>query len=124
MKYEISEIINDKYICGSTILRMHKKIKKDVVYKIIFKFSFSSSFVIHFLFIIFNSMYTIILCNDLILNFKNSYHISKWLRVLTPFFSVEKINLDNLTYIIICIIILTIFILKMFYPSYFHKRCL
>jgi len=122
MKYEISDIINDKYTCGSTILRIHKKIKKEVEYKIILKFSFTSSFVIHFLFIIFNSMYTIILCNDFILNYKNNYHISKWLRILTPFFYVEKFNLNNLSYLIICSIILIIFLFKMLYLSYFSYK--
>ena len=106
MKYEISEIINDKYISGSTILRIHKKISKEVIDKMIIKFSFSSSFVIYLIFIIFNSMYTFILCNDFILNFNNSYHISKFLRILTPFFYVEKLNINNLTYLIICSIIL------------------
>ena len=112
MKYEISEIINDKYTSGSTILRIHKKISKEVIDKMIIKLSFSSSFPIYLLFIIFNSMYTFILCNDFILNFNNSYHISKFLRILTPFFYVEKLNINNLTYLIICSIILIVSSLK------------
>ena len=122
MKYEISEIINDKYNCGSIILRIHKKINKEVTDKMIIKFSFSSSFAIYLLFIIFNSMYTFILCNDFILNFNNSHHISKFLRILTPFFYVEKLNINNLAYLIICSIILIIFILKILYLSYFSYK--
>ena len=122
MKYEISEIINDKYTSGSTILRIHKKISKEVIDKMIIKFSFSSSFVIYLLFIIFNSMYTFILCNDFILNFNNSYHISKFLRILTPFFYIENLRLNNQTYLIICSIILIIFIFKILYLSYFSYK--
>ena len=122
MKYEISEINNDKFTCGSTILRIHKKIKNEIAYKMILKFSFSNSFAIHFLFIIFNSMYTIILCNDFILNFKNNFHISKQLRILTLYFYVEKSNLNNLAYLIICNIILIIFIFKLLYLSYFSYK--
>ena len=124
MKYEISEIINDKYICGSTILRIHKKVNKEIIYKMLLKWSFSSSFLIHFLFIIFNSMNTFILCNEFIINFRknDNLHISRLLRILTPFYYAEKYNLSNTNYLIICSIILIIFISKMIYLYFFSYK--
>ena len=37
MKYEISDIIQSKYIYGLTILRIHQKANKRVILKIILK---------------------------------------------------------------------------------------
>ena len=121
MKYEISEIINDKYTCCSTILRMHKKVNKEIFYKMLLKWSFSSSFLIHFLFIIFNSMDTLILSNEFIINYDN-LDISRYLRILTPFYFAMKYNLSNLNYLIICSIILIIFISKIIYLYYFSYK--
>ena len=124
MKYEILDIINDKNICGSTMLRMNKKVNKAIIFKMLLKWSFSNSFLIHFLFIIFNSIDTLILSNEFIINYRknDNLSISRWLRILTPFYYAMKYNLSNLNYLIICSIILIIFISKMTYLYYFSYK--
>jgi len=124
MKFEISEIINDKYICGSTLLRIHKKVKKEIIYKMLLKWSFSSSFIVHLFFIIFNSMDTFILCNEIIINFRKNenLYISRFLRILTPYYYAEKYNLSNTNYLFICSIILIVFISKIIYLYYFSYK--
>ena len=118
MKYEISDIINEKYIYGLTILRIHKKVDKRVIYRMILKISISDNFIIHLLFIIFNSMGTIILCCDFINDYNNKIYLSRWIRIITPYYLVVKLHLNNLLYIIICSIIIIINIILVIYFYY------
>jgi hypothetical protein len=46
MKYEISDLINEKYIYGLTILRIHQKVNKGVIFRMILKISISANFII------------------------------------------------------------------------------
>ena len=118
MKYEISDIINDKYIYGLTVLRIHNKVNKNVIYKILFKFLIKNSILIHLLFLIFNSMGMIVLCSDFVDDYDNNLYLSKYLRILTPIFLIETFHIDNLTYIIICSILIIICILRCSYLFY------
>ena len=56
MKYEISDILNEKNKYGLTLLRIHKKADKGVTPYLILKLSFYDYFFIHILFIIVSSM--------------------------------------------------------------------
>lgn len=121
MKYEISDLINEKYIYGLTILRIHQKVNKGVIFRMILKISISANFIIHLLFIIFNSMGTIILCSDFnndYYNNNNKIYLSKSIRIITPYYLVEKLHLNNLLYIIICTILMIIYIILVIYSYY------
>lgn len=118
MKYEISDIINEKYIYGLTILRIHQKVDKGVIYRMILKISISDSFIIHLLFIIFNSIGAIILCSDFKNDYNNNIYLSKWIRIITPYYLVEKLHLNHMIYIIICSILMIICIILGIYFYY------
>ena len=117
MKYEISDIIQNKYIYGLTILRIHKKADKGVTFKMILKIPIYSYFLVHFLFIAINSINTLILCGDFIPNNENIY-LSTVLRYVSPYFLVDVFHINNISYIIICFIIIIICICRYIYFYY------
>ena len=117
MKYEISDIIQNKYIYGLTILRIHKKAYKGVTFKMILKIPIYSYFLVHFLFIAINSINTLILCGDFIPNNENIY-LSTVLRYVSPYFLVDVFHINNISYIIICFIIIIICICRYIYFYY------
>jgi len=121
MKYEISDIIQNKYIYGLTILRIHKKANKGVILKMVLKIPLYTNYFIHFLFLIINSMNIIILCGDFIPNRNNTY-LSTYLTFLTPFSIVEKLRLTNLSYLIICTIIIIVCIFRYLYLYYLQYK--
>ena len=117
MKNEISDLNKNKYELA--LLRIHKKIKKEILYKMNIKNYIYNSFKINFLFIVLNSIHTIILCNDFIINYNNSnLNYSKWIRFFTLYYLVEKLKISNETYLTICIILILIFLLKYIYFYY------
>ena len=123
MKSEISELINEYNIYELTLLRIHKKVNKEILYKMIIKIHLCNSFKIHFLFIVLNSIHTIILCNDFNINYKNSkLNYSKWIRLCTLYYLFEKLKISNTTYLTICIILILIFLLKFIYFYYLSYR--
>ena len=112
MKYEISDIINEKNIYGLTILRIHQKVNKGVKFRMILKISISDNFLIHLLFILFNSIATIILCSDFNNDYNNNkIYLSKWIRIITPYYLIKNSNLNHLIYIIICSILMVLCII-------------
>ena len=116
MKYEISDVINDKYIYGLTILRVHKKINKSVIYRMILKIPICNYFIFFLLSLIFNSMGIIILSCDYNNDYSdNNIYLSKYIRIITPLYVLKKININNLSYIIICSILIFICILRSLY---------
>ena len=117
MKYEVSDIIKNKYIYGLTILRIHKKADKGVIFKMVLKIPIYTYFLVHFLFLIVSSMNTLILCGDFIPNSEGIY-LSTWLKKLTPYFIVEKFHITNLSYIIICTFMIILCIIRYLYFLY------
>ena len=115
MKYEISDLLNEKYKYGLTMLRMHKKADKGILFLLIFKLYAYNFYFVHILFIIISSMGLLILCNDFIPNYKKYIYFSNWLRNLTPHYLVKKLHISNNSYIIICSIIFFICILRILY---------
>jgi len=119
MKYEISDIINEKNIYGLTILRIHQKVNKGVKFRMILKISISDNFLIHLLFILFNSIATIILCSDFNNDYNNNnIYLSKWIRIITPYYLIKNSNLNHLIYIIICSILMVLCIILGIYFYY------
>ena len=121
MKYEISDIIQNKYIYGLTILRIHKKADKGVTFKMILKIPIYSYFLVHLLFIVLSSINTLILCGDFIPNNENIY-LSTVLRYVSPYFLVDVFHINNISYIIICTIIILICICRYIYFYYLILR--
>ena len=105
MKYEISDVLNEKNKYGLAMLRMHKKVGKDILSDMIMILLGYHNIIINILYIIVSSMSLIILCNDFIPDFDKNKYLSNWLRYLTPFSFVEKLQLSHFAYIIICIFI-------------------
>ena len=125
MKYEISDLLNEDNKNGLTMLRMHKKVDKGVLTHLILILIVSHNIIIHILFIIISSIGLIILCNDFIPDYDNHIYLSDWLRHLTPFSFALKLKLSNLAYIIICVIIYVMCILRLtdiFYLIYKVKH--
>ena len=121
MKYEISDIIQNKYIYGLTILRIHKKADKGVTFKMILKIPIYSYFLVHFLFLVINSMNILILCGDFIPN-SNSIYLSTVLSSISPYFIVNKFYINNLSYLIICTIIISICTCRYIYFYYLMRK--
>ena len=122
MKYDLSNIVNDKYKFGLTILRMHKKVNKGVLPFLIMKKIICQNILIYIIYIIISSLGFIILCSDFIPDYNKYKYLSSWLRVLTPLSFIEKLKLSHLSYIIICFIIFVICISRLLYMYYLiHK---
>ena len=122
MKYEISNILNDKNKYVLTISRMHKKVDKGILFFLLMKISISDSMIIHILYIFISSMGLLILSSDFIPNYNKYYCLSTCLRILTPFSFVEKIQLTHFSYIIICSIIFIICFFRLIYIYYFNYK--
>ena len=113
MKYEISDLLNEDNKNGLTMLRMHKKADKGVLSHLILILIVCHNIIIHILFIIISSIGLIILCNDFIPEYNSHIYLSDWLRHLTPFSIALRLKISNLAYIIICVIIYVICILRL-----------
>ena len=108
MKYDISDLLNNKNSLGYTMLRIHKKANKGVLALLILKQTVYHYFIIHFLFIIISSMGLLILCSDFFPNYDKYFYFSNWLRYLTPYYIVKKFKITHTLYLIICGIIFII----------------
>ena len=113
MKYEIWDLLNDKYKYGLTKLRIHKKVNKAIIPILILKLSASDYRIIYALFIIISSMGVLILSNDFIPDYNNNIYFSNWLRYFTTFSLISKLKLTHHGYIIICSIIYIICLIRM-----------
>ena len=123
MKYEISDVINDKYIYGLTILRIHKKVNKSVIFRMVLKIPICNYFIYFLLALIFNSMGLIILSCDFNNDYSNnSIYLSKYIRIITPLYFIEKININNLSYLIICLIFMVICIIRSIYLQNLYRK--
>ena len=118
MKYETGDIIDEKYKYGLAILRVHNKIKYKHLVKTLLILPIHNQIILNVIFVIINSMSTIILCSDFNYSEKQEIYLSKYLNVLTPLGWVEKLHVDNKTYIIMCIIIMIICLIRTFYLFY------
>ena len=103
MKYEISDLLDDKYKYGLTILRMHGKANKShLLPYIIMKLIICDNIIFLILYIILSSLGFIILSSDFIPDYNKYKYLSTWIRFLTAFSFIEKLNISNYEYIIIC----------------------
>ena len=118
MKYEIYDMINEDYQYGLTILRVHNKIKHRLIVKALLILPIHNKLVINLIFVIINSMSTITLCSDFNKVEKQNIYLSEFLNLLTPLGWVEKLGIDNLTYIIICVIIMFFCLIRSLYLVY------
>ena len=107
MNYEIEDILNEKHKLAFIMLRMHKKADKGVLSNLIMMQLVYNNLFIHILYIIISSIGLLTLCNDFIPDFKEHIYLSNYLRHLTPFIFVNKLQISNITYISICIIIVS-----------------
>ena len=112
MKYEISDLLNEKYKYGLTLLRIHNKANKGIIATLILKISMSDYTIIHFLFIIISSMGLLILSSDFSPDYDKYMYFSSALRYLTPYNFIKKLQISHYAYIIICFIIFVICIIR------------
>ena len=115
MKYEIYDMINEEYQYGLTILRVHNKIKHQLIVKALLILPVHNNLVINLIFVIINSMSTITLCSDFNNVKKQNIYLSKFLNLFTPLGWAEKLRIDNLTYIIMCSIIMFLCLIRTLY---------
>ena len=115
MKYEIYDMINEEYQYGLTILRVHNKIKHQLIVKALLILPVHNNLVINLIFVIINSMSTITLCSDFNNVKKQNIYLFKFLNLFTPLGWAEKLRIDNLTYIIMCSIIMFLCLIRTLY---------
>ena len=118
MKYEIYDMIDEKYQYGLTLLRVHNKIKLRVLVKTLLILPIHNQIIINIIFLIINSMGTIVLCCDFNDEEEQEILLSKYLKILNPFGWVVKLNIDNTSYIIICTILMFLCIFRSLYILY------
>ena len=121
MKYDLYDMIDEKYQYGLTILRIHNKIKYRLLVKTLLILPVHNKIVINIIFLLINSMSIIILCSDFNYDEKE-IRLSKYLNYLTPLGWVEKFHIDNTTYIIICIIFMFLCLIRTTYLIYIAVR--
>ena len=118
MKYEINDMLDEQFKYGLTILRVHNKIKYKNLVKTLLILPIHNQIVVNILFVIINAMSTIILCSDFNYEENQTIYFSKYINVLTPLGWVDKLHVDNTTYIIICIIIMILCLIRSLYLIY------
>jgi hypothetical protein len=106
MKYEVYDMIDEKYQYGLTLLRVHNKIKYRILVKTLLILPIYNQIIINIIFLILNSMSTIILCCDFNNDENQELYLSKYLYLLTPLGWIEKLHINNTSYIIICTILM------------------
>ena len=84
MKYEIYDMLDEKYQYGLSLQRVHNKIKYKLIVKTLLILPIHNQIIINILFLIINSMSLIILCCDFNYEEKNEINLSKYLKILTP----------------------------------------
>ena len=119
MKYETSDLLNESYKFGLTLLRIHKKASKGIISFLIMKLTINGNIIMHILFIIISSMGLLILSNNFIPDYNKHKYLSNILRLLTPFYITEKLNLSHHSYIIICFLIMIFCIFRYIYLAHF-----
>ena len=115
MKYEISDLLKERYKYGLSILRIHKKANKGVILFLTLKLVIYDNIIIHILFSIISSMGLLILSNDFIPDYNKYYYLSNTFRFFTPFSITEKLNISHYSYIILCLLIIIICIIRLIY---------
>ena len=118
MNYEIYDMIDEKYQYGLIIQRVHNKINHKLLVKVLLILPIHNQIIINLLFLIINSISTITLCTDFNYEEKQEIYLSKYLNLLAPFGWVEKLQMDNLSYLIICIILMFLCLVRSFYFIY------
>ena len=122
MKYEINDMLDEKYQYGLIIQRVHNKINHKLLVKVLLILPIHNQIIINLLFLIINSISTITLCSDFNYEEKQVIYLSKYLNFLAPFGWVEKLQMNNLSYIIICIVIIFLCIIRSLYLIYMTVR--
>ena len=118
MKYEIYDMLDEKYQYGLSLQRVHNKIKFKLIVKTLLILPIHNQIIINIIFLIINSMSLFILCCDFNYEEKKDINISKYLKILTPVGLVEKLHINNISYIIICIIMMILCIIRSIYLFY------
>ena len=122
MKYEIYDMIDEKYQYGLTLLRVHNKIKYRILVKTLLILPIYNQIIINIIFLILNSMSTIILCCDFNNDENQELYLSKYLYLLTPLGWIEKLHINNTSYIIICTILMFLCLVRSLYLVYIAVR--
>ena len=114
MKFETHDLLNDEYKFDLIKLRMHQKVKYNVIFSLFLKYSVTSYKFVHIVFILISSMGLLILSNEFIPIEKQIY-FSKYLREITIFSFVDKVKMSHSNYLIICGIIFIIHIYRLIF---------
>ena len=122
MKYEFSDVVNEKYINGLTILRIHSKADKGVSTIMLTINTIYYIYFIHYFFIIFSSIHILSLCSEFVPKYDSQKYLSVCFRFFTPYTLFEKLRLSNKNYLIILIIIFIICIIRITDFILLHKR--
>ena len=118
MKYEIYDMLDEKYQYGLILLRVHNKINHRLLVKLLLIFPIHNQIIINLIFLIINSISTITLCSDLNYEEKQQIYLSKHLNLLSPIGWVEKLQISNFSYIILCIVIIFLCLIRTLYFIY------
>ena len=98
------------------IQHIHKKISVYIPFLLMMKVDFTENFIFFYVSYFLRFISILIHCGSFVVDEEqviNNKSLSKWLRNITAYKLVDLFGIDNLTYIIICIIILVLFIIRL-----------
>ena len=98
------------------IQHIHKNISVYIPFLLMMKVDFTENFVFFFVSYFLRFIGVLIHCGSFIIDSEqviNNKSLSNWLRNITAYKLVEVLGIGNLTYVIICIIILVLFIIRL-----------
>ena len=121
MKFEPSDILNDKYKFDLIKLRVHNKVKYSIVSHLFLKQSITGYKFIHIAYIIISSIGLLILSNEFIPQEKQKY-FSNYIREITIFSFAKRLKITHSTYLIICAIIFIICLIRLIAMIYFSYK--
>ena len=121
MKFETSDILNDEYKFELIKLRMHRKVKYNIVSQLFLKQSITNYKFIHIAYIILSSIGLLILSNEFMPREEQQF-FSNYIREITIYSFTKRLKITHSTYLIICAIIFLICIYRLISMLYFSYQ--
>ena len=121
MKFETSDILNDEYKFELIKLRMHRKVKYNIVSQLFLKQSITNYKFIHIAYIILSSIGLLILSNEFMPREEQQF-FSNYIGEITIYSFTKRLKITHSTYLIICAIIFLICIYRLISMLYFSYQ--
>ena len=121
MTSELSDLLNEENKYDFIALRMHKKVKHNIIPFLFLKQSMISYKFFHIIYILISSIGILILSDEFIPKEKRKY-FSDYFRELTMFSLIKKLKITHSTYLIICAVIFVICAFRLIFLINFIQK--